>query len=285
MAMTERSLVTATTQFVEHDGTRFAYRRFGEQQGRPLVFLHHFRGNLDTHDPAITDELARGREVIVFDTAGIGASSGAPKGTIDDIAKDAETFVEALGLSEVDLLGHSMGGHEAQLVAHRRPDLVRKLILVGSGPRGGEGMAVRSSYTAELFAKIYSQQDLMWVPIFFSTSDKGRGAGLAYIDRIRARKNDRDDPVSADAATSHGLAARAWGQQFDGGYGYLKEIAQPTLVVSGSNDIVVPTVNSYILQQNIPDARLIVYPDSNHGSHFEYHEHFVREATYFLDDE
>ena len=281
--MDSDSLLTAPTRFVEDsDGTRFAYRRFGHGPARPLLLLHHFRGNFDTHDPAVTDPLAGSREVIVFNTRGIASSSGEPRSTIEDIAQDAILFINLLGLAQVDLLGHSMGGHEAQLVAHQRPDLVRRLILAGSGPRGGEGMATRTAYTADLFSRTYEPQELMWGPIFFSTSRKGVEAATAYYKRTHERE-DRDVPVSAEAATAHGLAARAWGQQFDGSTSYLTEISQPTLIVGGSNDVVVPTINSFLLEQAIPDARLILYPDSNHGAHFEYHTHFTREVTEFLD--
>ena len=280
--MTDAWLLTATNQYVEADGIRFGYRRFGTATGPPLVFLQHFRGNFDTHDPAITDPLAQGREVIVFNTSGIASSTGEPRTTIDDIARDAITFVEALGLEQIDLLGHSMGGHEAQLVAAWRPDLVRRLILVGTGPRGGEGMDVRPPGVGALFTKTYEPQDLMWGPIFFSASEKGQAAANAYYARTHQRA-DRDTPVSDEAKAAHWGAARAWGQKYEGSHDYLADITQPTLVVNGSNDVVVPTVNSFILQQEIPNARLVLYPDSNHGAHFEYHEHFTREAAYFLD--
>ena len=275
---------TAPTQFLETGGIRFAYRRFGqEHRGRvPLVFFQHFRGNLDTFDPAITDGFASDREVVLFDNAGVGQSTGQARDTIAGIAADAESFLDALGLTQIDVLGHSMGGEWAQLVALHRPALVRRLVLVGTGPRGGEGMSAQRPSTAELFAKQYERQDEMWLPIFFSPSGPSQEAGRKYLTRIRARQ-DRDTPVSTETARAHRAAAGEWGQPDQDGYAYLEKISQPVLVVNGSNDIVIATVNSFILQQHLPDAQLILYPDSGHGAHFQYPELFLAQTRLFLD--
>ena len=176
-----------------------------------------------------------------------------------------------------------MGGYVAQQIVVDRPELVRRLILVGTGPRGGEGMAQLAPDVAPLFAKVYDPQDLMWLPIFFSPSEKSQAAGREFLGRIQARTEDRDDPVSEATVAAHSVAAREWGAAAPGSFNYLKGIKQPTLVVNGSNDIVVPTVNSYILQQNLPNAELVLFPDSNHGSHFQFTERFNRYATDFLD--
>jgi pimeloyl-ACP methyl ester carboxylesterase len=273
---------TVSTAFVEADGARFAYRRFGRAEKTPVVFIQHFRGTMDNHDPAITDALAYDREVILFDNRGVAATNGVARETVDDMAHDTASFIDALGLSAVDLLGHSMGGEVAQALALQRHGLVRRLILVGTGPRGGEGMATQKPSTAELFAKQYQRPDEMWLPIMFAASEASEGAGRAYLERIR-RRPDRDVPVSAEAAQAHGMAARTWGQLNADGYAELRSIAQPTLVVNGSDDIVIPTVNSFILQQNMPDAKLVLYPDSNHGAHYQFHEDFVAQAKLFLD--
>lgn len=274
---------TAPTRFVEADGTRFAYRRFGTPVGTPIVLLQHFMGNLDTYDPAITNALASGREVILTDNAGVGLSTGTAPETVAGMARDAASLIDALGLEQVDLFGFSMGGYVAQQLTVDRPEPVRRLILVGTGPRGGDGMAQLAAETAPLFGKVYDQQDLMWLPIFFSPSDASQAAGRHYLERIQARREDRDAPVSAATIAAHSTAAREWGAAAPGSLEYLTGISQPTLVVNGSNDIVVPTVNSYLLQQNLPNAELILFPDSNHGSHFQFTEPFNRYATDFLD--
>jgi pimeloyl-ACP methyl ester carboxylesterase len=274
---------TAPTQFVEADGVRFAYRRFGNPAGTPVVLLQHFMGNLDNYDPAITDALAMGREVILTDNAGVGLSSGSAPETVEGMARDAASLIDALALEQVDLFGFSMGGFVAQQIAVDRPELARRLILVGTGPRAGEGMAELDADVAPLFGKVYESQDLMWLPIFFSPSDESQAAGKSFLERVRARTDDRDVPVSEVTVIAHLTAAHEWGVPSAGGFDYLRGIEHPILVVNGSNDIVVATVNSYILQQNLPNAELILFPDSNHGSHFQFADTFNRYAIDFLD--
>jgi pimeloyl-ACP methyl ester carboxylesterase len=176
-----------------------------------------------------------------------------------------------------------MGGYVAQQVVVDRPELVRRLILVGTGPRGGDGMGQLAADTAPLFGEAYDPQDLMWLPIFFSPSDASQSAGRSFLERIRARTEDRDAPVSEATVAAHSAAAREWGAAARASFDYLKGITHATLVVNGSNDIVVPTINSYILQQNLPNAEVVLFPDSNHGSHFQVHESFVQYAASFLD--
>jgi pimeloyl-ACP methyl ester carboxylesterase len=272
----------APTRFVDIGGTRFAYRRFGTPAGPPVVCVQHFMGNLDNFDPAISDALATGREVILFDNAGVGSSTGTAPDTVDAMAADAAGFIDGLGLATVDLLGHSMGGEVAQLIALDRPDLVRRLVLVGTGPRGGELM---TPDTARLFAKRPQDGLDMWLPIMFSPSKESQAAGRAFISRITARAQDRDVPVSEQTIAAHGAAAAEWGIQAEGSVDYLSRIAQPTLVVNGSNDIVIPTINSYTLYQGLPDAELTLYPDANHGAHFQYPARFARRVIDFLDVE
>jgi len=274
---------TAPTRFVDADGIRFAYRRFGNPIGTPIVLLQHFMGNLDNYDPAITDALAAGREVILTANAAVGLSTGVAPETVAGMARDAASLIDALGLERVDLFGFSMGGFVAQQIVVDRPELVRRLILVGTGPRGGDGMGQLAPDTAPLFGKVYDPQDLMWLPIFFSPSEASQAAGRRFLERIRARTEDRDAPVSEATVAAHSAAAREWGTAAPGSFDYLKGITHPALVVNGSNDIVVPTINSYILQQNLPNAELILFPDSNHGSHFQFTEPFNRYVSDFLD--
>jgi pimeloyl-ACP methyl ester carboxylesterase len=199
------------------------------------------------------------------------------------MARDAASLIDGLGLEHVDLFGFSMGGYVAQQIAVDRPELVRRIVLVGTGPRGGDGMGQLDPDVAPLFGKVYDPQDQMWLPIFFSPSGESQAAGRRFLERIRARTEDRDVPVSDATVDAHLAAARAWGASVPGRFDYLKEIRQPTLVVNGSNDIVVATINSYILQQNLPDAQLILFPDSNHGSHFQFTDPFLEYVTAFVD--
>jgi pimeloyl-ACP methyl ester carboxylesterase len=274
---------TAPTRFARVGAIQFAYRRFGNPVGTPIVLLQHFMGNLDNYDPAVTDALARGREVILTDNAGVGLSTGRAPETVAGMARDAASLIDALGLAQVDLFGFSMGGFVAQQIAVDRPGLVRRLILIGTGPRGGEGMEELDPDVAPLFTKVYDPRDLMWLPIFFSPSEESQAAGRRYLERIRVRTEDRDVPVSQATVAAHLAAAREWGMAAPDGFDYLKAITHPGLVVNGSNDIVVATVNSFILQQTLPNAELILFPDSNHGSHFQFTERFNRYLSDFID--
>jgi pimeloyl-ACP methyl ester carboxylesterase len=281
--MTQFTHDTAATQYVDASGTRFAYRRFGTPGRPPLVFFQHFMGNLDDHDPALSDAFAGDREVVLFNNTGVASSSGIVPDTIEAMARDAITFTSALGLNTVDLVGHSMGGLVAQEVALARPDLVRRLVLVGTGPRGGEGLGALPAWVAELFTRKYERQEDMWLPILFAPTPASQAAGRAYIERIVARA-DRDAAVSDQSIAAQRAALAAYGAAKDPSYARLKGLRLPVLVVNGSDDIVIPTINSYILQQFLPDAELILYPDANHGAHFQYPELFVRHARIFLDN-
>ena len=136
--MAKDTHITAPTRFVETDGIRYAYRRFGSETGTPLIFLQHFRGGLDNWDPLVTDGLAQGRPVILFNNAGVASSSGETPDTIDAMGDHVAVFVKALGLSQVDVLGFSIGGYVAQSLVLRHPQLVRRLVLAGTAPRNGE---------------------------------------------------------------------------------------------------------------------------------------------------
>ncbi len=274
----------APTRNIEADGIRFAYRRFGNPKRSPLVFFQHFMGNLDDHDPALSDGFATDREVILFNNAGVASSTGATPDTIEATAHDAASFIDALGLTRLDVLGHSMGGLVAQQLVLDRPDLVRRMVLVGTGPRGGERIGQLPPETAALFTKTYERQEDMWVPILFSPSDTSEKAGRAYVDRIVARA-DRDTVVSEQTVTAQREAIQSYGALNDPGYTILEGIRVPVLVVNGTNDIIIPTINSYILQQFLPDAQLILYPDAGHGAHFQYPELFVRHTRMFLDEQ
>jgi pimeloyl-ACP methyl ester carboxylesterase len=240
-------------------------------------------GNLDNFDPAISDALAAGREVVLFDNTGVGSSTGTAPDTITAMAADAARFIDGLRLTTIDLLGHSMGGEIAQMLTLKRPDLVRRLVLVGTGPKGGDGMAQQDPEVAPLFSKWDELGEDMWLPIMFSQSKESQVAGRAFIDRITARTVDRDIPVSDATIAAYLAAVHDWGTPAQGSFDYLSNIAQPTLVVNGNHDIVIPTINSYHLFQHLPNAELWLLPDANHGSHFQYADRFVRRVIDFLD--
>jgi pimeloyl-ACP methyl ester carboxylesterase len=276
--MTQNNHQTAPTQFVEANGIRFAYRRFGKTGGVALVFNQHFRGTMDYWDPAVTDGLAKNREVILFNNAGVSSSSGQVPTSVQGMGANAIAFIKALGLTKVNVLGFSIGGMVAQEIAVRAPDLVRRLILVGTGPRGAD---MSTSRTAEVFAGTYDPPEHLWLAVHFSPSPSSQAAGLAFLQRKLLRK-DRDPEVSGEAAAAQREAIIKYYAPAESVLGYLKDIRQPTLVVQGSNDAIVPTANSYILQQNLPNAQLILYPDASHGSFYQYPELFVSQADQFL---
>ena len=283
--MIQHSHQTAPTQFVDAAGIRFAYRRFGKTGGAPLVFNMHFTGTMDHWDPAVTDGLAHDREVILFDNAGISRSSGEAPNSVEAMAANAAAFIKALGLAKVDVLGFSLGGLIAQELALNEPQLVRRLILVGTGPRSGEGMASLTPEAQQIFGARYDEPDQLWLKVFFTASEVSQAAGRAYLKRFRLRVDDRDPEVSDRVAPAQLEALAKWGAPREKPFEYLKAIAQPTLVVNGGTDVIVYSVNSWILQQHLPNAQLILYPDANHGSQYQYPERFVRHVSLFLSEE
>jgi pimeloyl-ACP methyl ester carboxylesterase len=274
---------TAPTQFAEANGIRFAYRRFGKPGGAPLIFNMHFMGTLDHWDPAVTDGFAGDREVILFDNAGVSSSSGKVPGTVAAMGANAIAFIRALGLKEVEVLGFSIGGLVGQEITLQAPDLVRRLVLVGTGPRAGESMDTGTPDGKEIFGGTYKDPDDLWLRVQFTPSEASQAKGREFIKRFRLRSENRDPEVTQEAALAQRAAIGEWGAKRDRAWDYLKEIKQPTLVVGGSNDVIITTVNSFILQQQLPNAQLIIYPDTGHGSLFQYPGLFVRHVSMFLD--
>lgn len=277
--MTAHTHDTAPTQYAEANGIRFAYRRFGKAGGVPIVLNQHFTGTMDYWDPAVTDGLAKDREVILFNNAGVANSSGETPSSFQEMGVNAIAFIKALGLTQVDVLGFSIGGFVAQEITVQAPELVRKLILVGTGTRGAD---MSTSQSAAIFSGSYDPPEHLWLAVHFSPSEASRAAGLKFLER-KLRRQDRDPEVSEQTVAAQREAIGKYITPSEGVLDYLKTIRQPVLVVQGSNDVIIPTVHSYVLQQNLPNAQLVLYPDANHGSFYQYPEQFVGHATQFLD--
>jgi pimeloyl-ACP methyl ester carboxylesterase len=265
------------------NGITYAYRRFGPPASAPpLVFLQHFRGNLDNWDPSLVDTIAAHREVVLLDNTGVGLSSGEVPSTVTRMARDAIAFLDAMHLSEVDLLGYSLGGMVAQEVALLRPRAVRRLVLAGTGPRGGgrqmHGWIRDIERTAN--AADNGVEDLLH--IFFEITETSRALGREYIGRIFTRSDDRDKPTGPQVARSQYDAIVEWGIPDASQLNRLAGITAPTLVANGDNDAMIPTINSHILADHIPDARLRIYPDAGHGFLFQYPKQFAELVTEFL---
>ena len=272
---------TAPTQTLDVGGTSFAYREFGPRGGTPLVFLHHFTAVLDDWDPRVIDGIAADRHVITFDNRGIGSTGGKVPHTIAAMAADAVAFIRALGHEHVDLLGFSLGGGVAQEIALTHPELVRRLILTGTGVRGGGGLTrmpliVGGAYTKAALTRLDPRQFL-----FFNRNPAGKRAATEYIARLQERTTDRDKPISHQARIAQLLAIReaGLGQPHD-----LSRITQPTFVANGDNDVMVASSQSYTLAERIPTAQLTIYPDSGHGGIFQYHHEFVPAVVAFLEN-
>jgi pimeloyl-ACP methyl ester carboxylesterase len=263
------------------NGIRYAYRRLPKAGTVPVVFLQHFRGNLDNWDPALVDDIAAERDVILFDAAGVALSSGTVPATFSDQGRDAAAFIDALGLTQVDLLGFSIGGCVAQEVALQQPRLVRRLVLAGTGPQGGREMhGWTDEPHAHAMKDVQGAEDVLY--LFFSPSETGQARGKEFVDRIFTRTEGRDADVSLTARDAQAAAYNDWGiRDFTRLY-RLQNIQTPTLVANGDNDIMVPTVDSYLLAGHIPNATLTIYPDANHGFLFQYPHEFAAEVNAFL---
>ena len=277
------SNITAPTQFLQVKNEKYAYRRFGKGSGLPLLLLQHFTGTLDNWDPAVTDPLASGREVILFESAGVGRSSGKVPETVAGMAMHALGFLDGLGIATCDVLGFSLGGMVAQQMAQERPSVFRRMILVGTAPRGGEDiMHLEKPSLAKYLNDPQLRGYAVLQKIFFAPTASSQAAGEAFIGRLAQRKEDREPGSGREVAGAQMAAFHDW-EQFTGKrFAYLKSIRQPILVVNGIHDEMISVSNSYWLSQNLPNAVLLTYPDSGHGSLFQFHESFTRQAVAFL---
>ena len=271
---------TVPTKFVEADGIRYAYRRFGKAGTVPLLFLGYFNSNMDAWDPAVTNSVAADHEVILFDNAGVGASGGETPYTVMEMSQHCVAFCNALGLKAIDVVGFSLGGMIVQQLALDHPRLFQRLILLGTGPRGGEGITF-----TELSPEEQADPVAFLLGAFFTPSDASQAAGRQYMKRLESRVEDRDLPVSRNSAVAQLAATREWGEiPATGRYATLKNITHPTLIVHGNKDVVVPPVNALILAEHLPNAQLIVYSDSSHGAQYQHAKTFLEHVKLFLSE-
>jgi len=269
---------TAPTQFVQTNGIRYACRRFRKRGTIPLLFLGYFNSNMDAWDPEVTNGLAAAHEVILFDNAGVGASGGETPDTVAEMTQHCVAFCRAVGLKAINVVGFSLGGMIAQQLALDYPELVQRLILLGTGPRGGEGMTF-----TELSAEEQADPVAFLLGAFFSPSQASQAAGREYMKRLESRKEDRDLPVSRNSAAAQLAAIREWGTiPAIARYETLKEITNPTLIVHGDKDVVVAPINALILAEQLPNAQLIVYSDSSHGAQYQHARIFLQHVELFL---
>src|SRR5436309_12564281 len=268
------------TRTITADGVDFAYRELGANNpGTPVVCLIHLDAVLDNWDPRVVDGLAATRHVVTFDNRGVGASSGAPATSIEQMATDAITFIRAMGFEQVDLFGFSMGGMIAQEIVLMEPQLVRKMIIAGTGPAGGEGISTVARVTyLDMVRGFLTRQDPKQL-LFFTRTPGGIRAGKAFLARLKERSHNRDKAMTVTAVQAQLKALRRWGSKEPAD---LSQIHQPVLVANGDSDRMVLTTNTHDLARRLPNSDLIFYPDSGHGGVFQFHADFVPKALEFL---
>lgn len=276
--------LSAPNQSVEGaNGVHYAYRRFGTPSPGtvPVVFLQHYRGNLDNWDPALIDPIAERHEVILVDNVGVGGSTGTVPGTVQQMALDALTFIDALGLESYDLFGFSLGGFVAQEIALVRPYQVRRIVLAGTGPQGGRNFHL---WTGEVLAAARRDEtraeDLL--TLFFRPTETSQAKGKEFIQRIFTRQQDRDAPTDVAVRDAQHTAISTWGIPDGSRLVRLAAIEQPVLAANGDSDAMVPTVNTHLLGGHLPNARVVIYPDSGHAFLFQYPAEFAAEVNTFL---
>ena len=280
MATQNFTYATVPTQFVTAaGGIKFAYRRLGEKKEIPIILFNHLTSNLDNADPRIMDALATEYEIISFDYRGVGSTSGEDAKTIQDMARDGLDFIKALGYDKVDILAFSMGGFIIQEVMEIEPSLVRKLILAGTGPRGGKGISdvVKLTYW-DIVKGLFTFVDPKFY-LFFTSTQNGKNAARQFLKRLKERTQNRDIPVKVKSLRAQLNAIAKWGQEKPAD---LSKFTLPVLVINGDNDRMVPTPNSYDLAKRLPNAQLHIYAEAAHGAIFQHYEDFIKRAMAFF---
>jgi pimeloyl-ACP methyl ester carboxylesterase len=276
--------LTVENLSLEVGDVSFVYRRFGNTRAAapPLVMLQHFRGNLDSWDPALVDRLAQDREVILVNNRGVGGSTGAVPENVTTMARDALSFVDALGLKEIDLLGFSLGGFVAQELVLLRPRLVRRLVLAGTAPQGGPDL---HRWSDDVYALATADEPTAehLLGLFFTGTEQSRTKGMESIGRLYQREVDRDEPTDLATRDAQLAAITGWGIPDDSKLNRLAGITQPTLVANGDNDTMMHTQNSHLFAERLPDARLRIYPDAGHGFLNQYPELFADDVNAVLE--
>ncbi len=271
---------SAPTKFVDVGGTKFAYRQLGPNDGVPVIFLNHLAAELDRWDPRVVDGIAARRRVIVFDNRGIGLSEGSTPISVAAMASDAIAFVRALGLNQVDLFGFSLGGFVSQVIALEAPELVRKIILAGTGPAGGKGIDKVTSLTVRDMIRAAVTFKHPEYYLFFTETSNGRRSARDFLRRLKERAANRDKGVSLGAFRNQLKAIHAWGAAARAD---LSRIRHPVLVANGDHDKMVPSSNSVDMARRLPNSELVLYDDAGHGGVFQYHGAFVKKALEFLE--
>lgn len=275
----EFTYATVPTKFIEANGIKFAYRSYGKVGDIPVIYFNHLTANLDNCDPRIMDSIAKYRQIISFDYRGVGATSGKQGTSISDMAKDAIAFIHALGFKQVDIIAFSMGGFITQELLLLEPTLARKIILAGTGPRGGEGVSDVVGLTyKDIFKGVFSFRDPKFY-LFFTQNKIGKTAARDFLKRLKERKENRDKRVKLYVLKKQLTAIDLWGQEKPAD---LSVFNHPVLVANGDNDRMVPTPNSYDLAKRFTNSELIIYPNSGHGGIFQYNEEFLKKVIPFL---
>ena len=279
MTSQNSTYATVPTQFITAaNGIKFAYRRLGAKKEIPIIYFNHLTANLDNCDPRVMDGMATQHEIISFDYRGVGSTSGEDAKSIQDMAKDCIAFIKAFGYEKVDIMAFSMGGFISQQIMEMEPTLIRKIILAGTGPRGGKGVSDVVNLTYRDILKGYLTFVDPKFYLFFTTTQNGKNSARLFLKRLQERKVNRDIPVKIRTLRAQLKAIATWGHEKPAD---LSKFKLPVLVINGDNDRMVPTPNSYDMAKRFPNAQLYIYDEAAHGAIFQHHDDFVKRALAF----